>query len=111
MRKASGFWKTVAHYDEGLKQNLCSIVQTYHNDLEALTVNLRDFARRRLSQECYSSLMHCLVQSQVLGISPEGLLCQFVPAGGRPHNLVPGKSWTLVPFPAPSVGTSGPSRA
>ena len=111
MRKALGFWKTIAHYDEGLKQNLCSIVQTYHNDLEALTVNLRDFARRRLSQECYSNLMHCLVQSQVLGISPEGLLCQFVPVGGRPHNLVPGKSWTLVPFPAPSVGTSGPSRA
>ena len=48
--------------------------------------------------------MHCLVQSQVLGISPEGLLCQFVLADGRPHNLVPGKSWTLVPFPAPSVG-------
>ena len=41
MRKALGFWKTIAHYDEGLKQNLCSIVQTYHNDLEALTVNLR----------------------------------------------------------------------
>ena len=75
MRKALGFWKTIAHYDEGLKQNLCSIVQTYHNDLEALTVNLRDFACRRLSQECYSNLMHCLVQSQVLGISPEGLLC------------------------------------
>ena len=111
MRKASGFWKTVAHYDEGLKQILCSIIQTYHHDLEALTVNLRDFARRRLSQESYSSLMHCLVQSQVLGISPEGLLCQFVPAGGRPHNLVPGKAWTLVPFPALSVGTSGPSRA
>ena len=110
MRKASGFWKTVAHYDEGLKQILCSIIQTYHHDLEALTVNLRDFARRRLSQESYSSLMHCLVQSQVLGISPEGLLCQFVPAGGRPHNLVPGKAWTLVPFPALSVGTSGPSR-
>ena len=58
MRKALGFWKTIAHYDEGLKQNLCSIVQTYHNDLEALTVNLRDFARKRLSQECYSNLMH-----------------------------------------------------
>ena len=90
MRKALGFWKTIAHYDEGLKQNLCSIVQTYHNDLEALTVNLRDFARKRLSQECYSNLMHCLVQSQVLGISPEGLLCQFVPVGGRPHNFLLG---------------------
>ena len=111
MRKASGFWKTVAHYDAGLKQTLCSLIQTCHHDLEALTVSLRDFARRRLSEENYSDLMHCLVQSQVLGISPEGLLCQFVLADGRPHNLVPGKSWTLVPFPAPSVGTSGPSRA
>ena len=67
---------------------------------EALTVGLRNFARSRLSEASYSDLMHCLVQSQVLGISPEGLLSQFVLADDKPHNLVPGKSWTLVPFPA-----------
>ena len=89
----------------------CAIIQTYHNDLEALTVGLRDFARRRLIEASYSDLMHCLVQSQVLGISPEGLLSQFVLADDKPHNLVPGKSWTLVPFPAPSIGTSESSRA
>ena len=36
MRKASGFWKTVAHYDAGLKQTLCSLIQTCHHDLEGL---------------------------------------------------------------------------
>ena len=111
MRKATGYWKMVEKFDAGLKQTLCAIIQTYHNDLEALTVGLRDFARSRLSKASYSDLMHCLVQSQVLGISPEGLLSQFVLADDKPHNLVPGKSWTLVPFPAPSIGTSGPSRA
>ena len=111
MRKAAGFWKMVEKFDAGLKQTLCAIIQTYHNDLEALTVGLRDLARSRLSKASYSDLMHCLVQSQVLGISPEGLLSQFVLADDKPHNLVPGKSWTLVPFPAPSIGTSGPSRA
>ena len=111
MRKAGGFWKMVQKHDAGLKETLCAIIQTYHNDLEALTVGLRDFARRRLIEASYSDLMHCLVQSQVLGISPEGLLSQFVLADDKPHNLVPGKSWTLVPFPAPSIGTSESSRA
>ena len=111
MRKAGGFWKVVQKHDAGLKEALCAIIQTYHNDLEALTVGLRNFARSRLSEASYSDLMHCLVQSQVLGISPEGLLSQFVLADDKPHNLVPGKSWTLVPFPAPSIGTSRSSRA
>ena len=36
MRKATGFWKMVEKFDAGLKQTLCAIVQTHHNDLAAL---------------------------------------------------------------------------
>ena len=75
----------VQKHDAGLKEALCAIIQTYHNDLEALTVGLRNFARSRLSEASYSDLMHCLVQSQVLTICvPLATACNSRAGGLRP---------------------------
>ena len=84
---AGGFWIVVRLHDPHLK-----LVEANQSSLEDLTCALRAFA---LGKEVFEGLMHILVQTQVLGITPEGRLAQ------------PGKVWLLKPFPAEGKGLRG----
>ena len=51
--------------------------------------------------------MHILVQTQVLGITPEGRLGQPLLPDNQRHDPEPGKVWLLKPFPAEGKGLQG----
>ena len=74
--RAGGFWNMVQQHDPRLKEALSKLVEANHSSLEDLTCALRAFARGRLEAEVFEDLMHILVQTQVLGITPEGRLAQ-----------------------------------
>ena len=78
-----------------------------HSSLEDLTCALRAFTRGRLEAEVFEDLMHILVQTQVLGITPEGRLAQPLLPDNQRHDLEPGKVWLLKPFPAEGKGLRG----
>jgi len=101
--RAAGFWNMVRSYDEDLKDLLRTLVDQYHSDLEGLTIALRSLARGRFDVDTFDELMHVLVQTRVLAYTPEGLLGQMTLPENQVHDLVPGKTWLIKPFP-----TEGP---
>ena len=105
--RAGGFWNMVQQHDPHLKEALSKLVEANHSSLEDLTCALRAFARGRLEAEVFEDLMHILVQTQVLGITPEGRLAQPLLPDNQRHDLVPGKVWLLKPFPAEGKGLRG----
>ena len=78
-------------HDPHLKEALSKLVEANHSSLEDLTCALRAFARGRLEAEVFEDLMHILVQTQVLGITPEGRLAQPLLPDNQRHDLEPGK--------------------
>ena len=95
----SGFWKTLASHNGEMKQELKSLVEQYHTSLEHVTYALKVYAKSRLPEGDYRALIRTLVGSQVLSVSPEGLLGQPLLPEGYRHDLVPGKTWWVKPFP------------
>ena len=95
----SGFWKTVARHDPEMKAELKGLVEQYHTSLELVTQALKVYASSRLSEDDYEALLSCLVKSQVLVRTPEGILGQPLLPDKYCHDLVPGKTWLIKPFP------------
>ena len=56
-------------------------------------------AKSRLPEADYTALLRTLVKAQVLALSPEGVLGQPLLPEGYVHDLVPGKTWLIMPFP------------
>ena len=79
--RTQGFWNMAQRHDPDLKEALRNLVEAHHSSLENLTCALRTFARGRLEAETFDDLMHILVQTQVLGLTPEGRLGPFPPEG------------------------------
>ncbi|CAE7245871.1 unnamed protein product [Symbiodinium sp. CCMP2456] len=91
--RAQGFWNMVQSYDRDLKDLLRNVVDEHHADLESLTCALRVLARGRFDADTFDELMHILVQTQVLALTPEGRLGQPLLPDDQNHDLEPGKSW------------------
>ena len=95
----SGFWKTIAAHNAEMKSELKGLVEQYHTSLEKVTHALKVYAKGRLPEADYTALLRTLVRSQVLMRSPEGALGQPLLPEGYVHDLVPGKTWLIMPFP------------
>ena len=95
----SGFWKTIAAHNAEMKRELKGLVEQYHTSLEKVTCALKVYAKGRLPEAEYTALLRTLVRAQVLSRSPEGALGQPLLPEGYVHDLVPGKTWLIMPFP------------
>jgi len=95
----SGFWKTIAAHSDEMKNELKGLVTRYHTSLEHVTYALKVYAKSRLPEADYKALIRTLVRSQILSVSPEGVLGQPLLPEGYLHDLVPGKTWLVKPFP------------
>ncbi|OLQ04172.1 Retrovirus-related Pol polyprotein from transposon TNT 1-94 [Symbiodinium microadriaticum] len=95
----SGFWKTIAAHNTEMKNELKGLVEQYHTSLEKVTFALKVYAKSRLPEADYTALLRTLVKAQVLALSPEGVLGQPLLPEGYVHDLVPGKTWLIMPFP------------
>ena len=95
----SGFWKTIAAHNAEMKNELKGLVEQYHTSLEKVTYALKVYAKSRLPEADYTALLRTLVKAQVLALSPEGVLGQPLLPEGYVHDLVPGKTWLIMPFP------------
>ena len=95
----SGFWKTIAAHNTEMKDELKGLVEQYHTSLEKVTCALKVYAKSRLPEADYTALLRTLVKAQVLALSPEGVLGQPLLPEGYVHDLVPGKTWLILPFP------------
>ena len=95
----SGFWKTIASHNAEMKNELKGLVEQYHTSLEKVTCALKVYAKSRLPEADYTALLRTLVKAQVLALSPEGVLGQPLLPEGYVHDLVPGKTWLIMPFP------------
>ena len=95
----SGFWKTIAAHNTEMKNELKGLVEQYHTSLEHVTYALKVYAKSRLPEADYTALLRTLVRAQVLTMSPEGVLGQPLLPEGYVHDLVPGKTWLIKPFP------------
>ena len=95
----SGFWKTIAAHNTEMKTELKRLVEQHHTSLEQVTCALKVYAKSRLPEADYTALLRTLVKAQVLALSPEGVLGQPLLPEGYVHDLVPGKTWLIMPFP------------
>ena len=95
----SGFWKTIAAHNSEMKTELKRLVEQHHTSLEQVTCALKVYAKSRLPEADYTALLRTLVKAQVLTLSPEGILGQPLLPEGYVHDLVPGKTWLIMPFP------------
>ena len=95
----SGFWKTIAAHNTEVKNELKGLVEQYHTSLEKVTYALKVYAKSRLPEAEYTALLRTLVKAQVLALTPEGVLGQPLLPEGYVHDLVPGKTWLIMPFP------------
>ena len=95
----SGFWKTIASHNAEMKSELKGLVEQYHTSLEQVTYALKVYAKSRLPEADYTALLRTLVKAQVLALSPKGVLGQPLLPEGYVHDLVPGKTWLIKPFP------------
>ena len=95
----SGFWKTIAAHNAEMKRELKGLVEQYHTSLEKVTYVLKVYAKSRLPEAEYKALLRTLVKAQVLALAPEGALGQPLLPEGYVHDLVPGKTWLIMPFP------------
>ena len=105
--RAQGFWNMAQRHDPDLKEVLRNLVDEHHANLEDLTCALRTLARGRFEADTFDELMHILIQTQVLGLTPEGRLGQPLLPDDQNHDLEPGKSWLIKPFPPEGKGLRG----
>ena len=95
----TAIWKTIAAHNAEMKRELKGLVEQYHTSLEKVTYALKVYAKSRLPEAEYTALLRTLVRAQVLTRSPEGALGQPLLPEGYVHDLVPGKTWLIMPFP------------
>ena len=74
------------------------LVHRFQADLESLTKEMFRLMEASLAEAEVAEVCDNLVSTQVLGISPDGQLCQYVLWNATFHSLEVGHQWGMVPI-------------
>ena len=78
------------------------MTQRYSGDLESLFLAGHKLMEEMLPEAEFSEACENLLETQVLGRSPDGQLGQWILRDAVVHSLESGHSWTLVPLRGPT---------
>ena len=101
-QKAQGLWSSVSYFTPELLEPFQAMTQRYSGDLESLFLAGHKLMEEMLPEEEFSEACENLLETQVLGRSPDGQLGQWILRDAVVHSLESGHSWTLVPLEGPN---------
>ena len=101
-QKAQGLWSSVSYFTPELLEPFQAMTQRYSGDLESLFLAGHKLMEEMLPEEEFSEACENLLETQVLGRSPDGQLGQWILRDAVVHSLESGHSWTLVPLRGPT---------
>ena len=99
-QKAQGLWSSLSSFTPELLEPFQEMTQRYSGDLESLFLAGHKLMEEMLPEAEFSEACENLLETQVLGRSPDGQLGQWILRDAVVHSLESGHSWTLVPLKA-----------
>ena len=97
-QRAQGLWSSLQTFTPDLVPKVQELVHRFHADLESLTTSLFSLMDASLAEVEVAEVCDNLVSTQVLGLSPDGQLCQYVLWDASFHSLEVGHQWGMVPI-------------
>ena len=97
-QRAQGLWSSLQTFTPDLVPKVQELVHRFHADLESLTTSLFSLMDASLAEVEVDEVCDNLVSTQVLGLSPDGQLCQYVLWDASFHSLEVGHQWGMVPI-------------
>ena len=97
-QRAQGLWSSLQTFTPALVPKVQELVHRFQADLESLTKEMFRLMEASLAEAEVAEVCDNLVSTQVLGISPDGLLCQYVLWNATFHSLEVGHQWGMVPI-------------
>ena len=97
-QKAQGLWSSLSSFTPELLLPIQEITHRFQADLESLCRAAYKLMEDTLSEPEVSEVCENLIETQVLGISPDGQLCQYILGDAVVHSLDAGHQWGLVPI-------------
>ena len=97
-QRAQGLWSSLQTFTPALVPKVQELVHRFQADLESLTKEMFRLMEDSLAEAEVAEVCDNLVSTQVLGISPDGQLCQYVLWNATFHSLEVGHQWGMVPI-------------
>ena len=97
-QRAQGLWSSLQTFTPALVPKVQELVHRFQADLESLTKEMFRLMEASLAEAEVAEVCGNLVSTQVLGISPDGQLCQYVLWNATFHSLEVGHQWGMVPI-------------
>ena len=97
-QRAQGLWSSLQTFTPALVPKVQELVHRFQADLESLTKEMFRLMEASLEEAEVAEVCDNLISTQVLGISPDGQLCQYVLWNASFHSLEVGHQWGMVPI-------------
>ena len=107
-QRAQGLWSSLQTFTPALVPKVQELVHRFQADLESLTKEMFRLMEASLAEAEVAEVCDNLVSTQVLGISPDGQLCQYVLWNATFHSLEVGHQWGMVPIRNSANPSSNP---
>ena len=101
-QKAQGLWSSLNSFTPELLVPFQEITQRHSGDLESLFLAGHKLMEEMLPEAEFSEACENLLETQVMGQTPDGQLGQWILRDAVVHSLEGGHQWTLVPLRSPS---------
>ncbi|CAE7420811.1 unnamed protein product [Symbiodinium microadriaticum] len=101
-QKAQGLWSSLNSFTPKLLLPFQEITQRHSGDLESLFLAGHKLMEEMLPEAEFSEACENLLETQVMGQTPDGQLGQWILRDAVVHSLEGGHQWTLVPLMSPS---------